>query len=70
MSWVGGSHHIFGVEHLRGELRHGHSTVLLATTGSQRRETRHEKVETRERNYQKMSAWEAQNVDRLATHPC
>merc|ERR1711893_353497 len=45
---IAGSHHVLGVEHLLSELGHGESAVLLATTGSERSEARHEEMETRE----------------------
>ena len=47
---VRGSHHVLGVEHLLSELRDGDSTVLLAATSSERSETSHEEMETREGN--------------------
>lgn len=50
MPWVGGSHHVLGVEHLLGELSDGDGAVLLAAAGSQWGETGHEEVKTRERN--------------------
>ena len=48
---IAGSHHVLGVEHLLGELWDGESSVLLATTGCKRSETRHEEVKTRERHH-------------------
>ena len=51
MSRVGGSHHVFGVEHLLGKFRNGDSTVLLASAGSQGGVTSHEEVKTWERNH-------------------
>merc|ERR1712188_157113 len=48
---VGGAHHVLGVEHLLSQFRNGQGAVLLRTTGSQRRETGHEEVQTRERNH-------------------
>merc|ERR1719421_2119309 len=47
---VSSAHHVLGVEHLLGQLGHGQSTVLLRATRSQRSETAHEEVETRERD--------------------
>ena len=47
---VRSSHHVLGVEHLLSELRDGDSTVLLAATSSERSETSHEEMETREGN--------------------
>ena len=48
MTWVAGSHHVLGIEHLLGQFRNSEGTVLLATTGRERSKARHEKVETRE----------------------
>ena len=48
---VGSGHHVLGVEHLLGELRHGDSAVRSRSTGGERGETDHEKVETGERNH-------------------
>ena len=53
MTWVTGSHHVLGIEHLLGQLRNGQSTVLLAATGCERSEARHEEVQT----------WEGHHVD-------
>ena len=44
MTGITGSHHVLGVKHLLGELRHGQGAVLLAAAGGQRSEARHEKV--------------------------
>lgn len=51
MSGVTCCHHVFGVKHLLCQFRNSEGSVLLATTGSQRGEARHEKVETREGNH-------------------
>ena len=48
MTWVAGSHHVLGVEHLLGELGDGESSVLLAAAGGKRGESGHEEVETGE----------------------
>merc|ERR1719331_992790 len=48
---VSSAHHVLGVEHLLSQFRNGQSAVLLRTTGSQRRETGHEEVQTRERDH-------------------
>ena len=48
VTWVAGSHHVLGIEHLLGELGHGQGTVLLASTGGEGSEARHEEVETGE----------------------
>ena len=48
---VGSGHHVLGVEHLLGELRHGDSAVRSRSTGGERGETDHEEVETGERNH-------------------
>ena len=48
MTWVAGSHHVLGIEHLLGELGHGQGAVLLASTGGEWSEARHEEVETGE----------------------
>mmetsp|Transcript_23888 Transcript_23888/g.61547 ORF Transcript_23888/g.61547 Transcript_23888/m.61547 type:complete len:315 (-) Transcript_23888:480-1424(-) len=45
---VGGGHHVLGIEHLLGELRHGERAVLLRATRGERREADHEEVQTRE----------------------
>ncbi|KFR13918.1 hypothetical protein N306_03239, partial [Opisthocomus hoazin] len=50
---VAGGHHVFGVEDLLGELGDGEGAVLLAAARRQRREARHEEVET----------WEGHHVD-------
>ena len=48
MTGITGSHHVLGVEHLLGKLGDREGAVLLRSTGSQRCESRHEEVETRE----------------------
>ena len=48
VTWVAGSHHVLGIEHLLGELWDCKGTVLLATTGCEGSETGHEEVETGE----------------------
>merc|ERR1719208_38102 len=48
MSWITGSHHVLGIEHLLSELGNSESSVLLRTSSSERSEARHEEVETRE----------------------
>ena len=51
VTWVAGSHHVLGVEHLLGQLWDGQSSVLLATTGRQGSESWHEEMETWEGNH-------------------
>ena len=48
---VGGSHHVFGIKHLLGELGNSDGAVLLASTSGQRGVTSHEEVESWERNH-------------------
>ena len=48
MPWVTGCHHIFGIKHLLGQLRHSESTVLLAATRRQRCKASHKEVKTGE----------------------
>ena len=50
MTWVTGSHHVLGVEHLLGELGNGESAVLLGATGGEWGETGHKEVKTGEGN--------------------
>jgi hypothetical protein len=53
VTWVAGSHHVLGIEHLLGELGDGKSSVLLTSTGGKWGESWHEEVET----------WEGDHVD-------
>ena len=46
MSWVRSAHHVFGIEHLLGELSNVEVSVLLGSSGSQRSESDHEEVES------------------------
>ena len=46
VSWVGSAHHVFGVEHLLGELWDGKCSILLGTSGGEWGETSHEEMET------------------------
>ena len=48
MPWITGCHHILGIKHLLGQLRHSESTVLLAATRRQRCKARHKEVKTGE----------------------
>ena len=45
---IAGSHHVLAVEHLLRQLGHRESSVLLAATAGERRESWHEEVQTRE----------------------
>ena len=48
MTRITGSHHVLSVKHLLGKLSNSDSSVLLGSTASERSESRHEEVETRE----------------------
>merc|ERR1719261_1533925 len=47
---IGGAHHILRIKHLLRQLRHREGAVLLGAAGGERREARHEEVQTWERN--------------------
>ena len=49
---IAGGHHVLGIEHLLGELRHGQSPILLASTGGERSKAWHKE----------MKAWEGHHV--------
>ena len=51
VSEVGRGHHILGVIHLLGKLRHGDGTEGMSTSAGERSEANHEEVETGERNH-------------------
>ena len=53
MAWIAGGHHVLGVKHLLGELRHGQGSVLLAASRCEWSEAGHEEVKT----------WEWHHVD-------
>jgi len=53
VSWIGGAHHVLGVEHLLGQFGDGQSSVLLRSSGGQWGETDHEEMES----------WEGDQVD-------
>merc|ERR1711939_1045494 len=46
VTWVSGTHHVLGVEHLLGELWNGKSAVLLGPTGGEWGEASEEEVKT------------------------
>jgi hypothetical protein len=50
VSRIRSTHHVLGVEHLRCQLWDSEGAVLLRATRSQRSESNHEKVQTREGN--------------------
>lgn len=51
MARIAGRHHVLCVKHLLSELRHGKRRVLLHGPGGERRETRHEEMQTWERHH-------------------
>ena len=51
VTWITGSHHVLGVEHLLGEFWYSESSVLLATARCEWSKARHKEVETWERNH-------------------
>jgi len=53
MSWVGGTHHVLGIEHLLGEFWDSKSSVYLRSSGGKWSETNHEEMES----------WEWDEVD-------
>mmetsp|Transcript_23416 Transcript_23416/g.48171 ORF Transcript_23416/g.48171 Transcript_23416/m.48171 type:complete len:309 (+) Transcript_23416:590-1516(+) len=50
MARVSSTHHVLGIEHLLGQLRHSQGPVLLRPTRGQRREASHEEVQAWERH--------------------
>src|SRR4029434_8808355 len=51
VAWVAGGHHVLGVEHLLGQLRHGEGAVLLAPSAGERGKAGHEEMQTGERHH-------------------
>ena len=51
MTRIGGHHHVLGIEHLDSELGNSQVTVPFISTAGQRSESRHEEVQTWERNH-------------------
>ena len=51
VSWITGSHHVLGIEHLLRQLGHRECTVLLRTTRCQRGKAWHEEVQARKRDH-------------------
>ena len=50
VSWVGGTHHVFGIEHLLGKFGNSKSSVYLRSSGGEWSETNHEEMKSWERN--------------------
>ena len=53
VTWITGSHHVLGVEHLLSEFGYSECSVLLATAGGEWSKARHKEMET----------WEGYHVD-------
>ena len=51
VSGIAGCHHVLGVEHLLSKFGNSKRSVLLAASGRERGESRHEEVEAREGNH-------------------
>ena len=51
MPWITGSHHVLGIKHLLSEFWYCQGTVLLGSSAGEWGKSRHEEVETRERNH-------------------